>query len=143
MPSANKHARKRKCAQTVSQREHIAHIRRVRTLPAALGDVDRVAGHDGLDREAHVAGLADRRRRRALALLDRARDAAADLQLRHVHGVEIQGAAGSNVNTAQASVMCTSAHADFEQTTLEMVSWRMVNASGAANAPETRAARDR
>ena len=68
---------------------------KTRTLPAALGDVDRVAGHDGLDREAHVAGLADRRRRRALALLDRARDAAADLQQRDVGRVEVERAAGA------------------------------------------------
>ena len=67
----------------------------VRTLPAALGNVDRVAGDDGLDRELDVAGLADRRRRRALALLDRARDAAADLEERHVGRVEVERAARS------------------------------------------------
>lgn len=52
----------------------------VRTLPAALGDVDRVALDHRGDCKADVARLAGRGRRRALALLDRARDAAADLE---------------------------------------------------------------
>ena len=60
------------------------------TFPAALGDVDGVTLHHGRDSEADVARLADGRRGRALALLDRARDATADLQQGDVRRVEVK-----------------------------------------------------
>lgn len=70
----------------------------VRTLPAALGDVDGVALDRGGDREADVARLASRGRRRALALLDRARDATADLEQGDVRGVEVKSATSGYIS---------------------------------------------
>lgn len=67
----------------------------IRTLPATLGDVDDIALDHGCDREADVARLADRRRRRALALLDRASNAATDLEERDVGRVEVEGPASA------------------------------------------------
>ena len=67
-----------------------------RTLPATLGDVDDVALDRRRDREADVARLAGRRRRRALALLNRARNAAANLEERDVGRVEVKSPTEGN-----------------------------------------------
>lgn len=61
-----------------------------RTLPTPLGDINRRARNDGLDRELDVTRGACSRRRRALALLDRACDAAADREDRDVRSVEVE-----------------------------------------------------
>ena len=70
--------------------------KKTRTLPATLGDVDDVALDRRRDREADVARLAGRRRRRALALLDRARNAAANLEERDVGRVEVKSPAAGD-----------------------------------------------
>ena len=67
------------------------------TFPAALGDVDGVTLHHGRDSEADVARLAYCRRGRTLALLNRARDATADLQQGDVRRVEVKRAANTCV----------------------------------------------
>ena len=65
------------------------------TLPTALGDVDGVTLHHGRDSEADVARLAYCRRGRTLALLDRARDATANLQQGDVRRVEVERTANT------------------------------------------------
>ncbi|TPX15398.1 uncharacterized protein E0L32_004378 [Thyridium curvatum] len=79
-------------------------------LPPALGDVDRGPALDGAERELGAARRARRAGRRPAALLDRARDAAADAQLGHVlvveddvaalrvdHGGRVDGGRGAHV----------------------------------------------
>ena len=62
------------------------------TLPTTLRDVDSSARLHRVNAELHVVGYTRRRSRRALALLDGARDAAADLELRDIHSMEVKSA---------------------------------------------------
>lgn len=64
--------------------------RKVLTFPSSLRDVNGCALLNWLDRELDVPGRASSAGRGSLALLDRTSNAAADLELGNVYGMEVQ-----------------------------------------------------